>query len=126
MNSLRPALLMSVEKRLCKIKSLTKCQRLYCTVPVKIKDLTEQPTIKFMLVNCDLTIIHPFFLQSQEKGIEWLHDLTTSVCQSFLMTMLSEHYVHLSSDEYASTWPLSFQNHFLFPQSNFVSSGLIH
>lgn len=115
-DSLRPALLMSVEKRLCKIESLTECQRLYCTVPVKMKDLTEQPTIKFMLVNCNLSVIHPFFLQSQEKRIEWLvMEVTTSVCQSFLMTMLSEHYVHLSSDEYASNWPMSFQNHILFP-----------
>lgn len=41
-------------------------------------------------------------------------EVTTSVYQGFLMTMLSAHYnnyVHLSSYEYAATWPLLFQNH---------------
>lgn len=43
-------------------------------------------------------------------------EVTTSMCHGFLMTMLSAHYnnyVHLSSDEYATTWPLSFQNHII-------------
>lgn len=43
-------------------------------------------------------------------------EVKTSLCQGFLMTMLSAHYnnyVHLSSDEYITTWPLSLQHHII-------------
>ena len=73
----------------------------------KDKNLTEQSmTVKMMLVNCDLTIIHMFFQnQKSELSCDRMK-VTTSTCHGFLMTMFSAHYnnnVHLSSDEYANT-----------------------
>ena len=43
-------------------------------------------------------------------------EVTASTCHGFLMSMLSAHYdnnIHLSSDEYANTWPLLFWNHII-------------
>lgn len=66
-NSLRPALLMGVEKRLCKFNSHLPSARDLLLCSSKGRNLTEQSMIiKFMLVNCDLTIIHLVFAKTRK------------------------------------------------------------
>lgn len=57
------------------------------------------------------------FLQNQKSELSGDRmEVTASTCHGFLMSMLSAHYdnnIHLSSDEYANTWPLLFWNHII-------------